>query len=115
MTSDKLKTKAAELEKTSADPDFWNDREQAEKILSELKRLKGRYEPWEVLVSDLSDCVELLDLAKEEGDESLEPEISGSVDSLEETFERLNTLELLSEETDGLNAFVTIHSGAGRN
>ncbi len=35
------------------------------------------------------------------------------MDSLEQTFENLNTLELLSEETDGLNAFVTIHSGAG--
>ncbi|MDC7223022.1 MAG: peptide chain release factor 2 [Spirochaetales bacterium] len=113
LDSDKLKSKAAELENQSADPNFWNDREQAEKILSELKRLKGRYEPWEALVSDLQDCIELLDLAKEEGDESLEEEITSSLDNMEETFERLNTLELLSEETDGLNAFVTIHSGAG--
>jgi peptide chain release factor 2 len=111
--SDKLKSKAAGLEEQSADPNFWDDRERAEKILSELKRLKGRYEPWEVLVSDLTNSIELLELAKEEGDDSLEEEIHDTLKSLEETFERLNTLELLSEETDGLNAFVTIHSGAG--
>ncbi|MDC7219351.1 MAG: peptide chain release factor 2 [Spirochaetales bacterium] len=113
LDSDRLKKQAAELESQSADPNFWDDRETAEKILSNLKRLKGRYEPWEKLVSDLNDCIELLELAKEEGDESLEGEIAATMDSMEETFERLNTLELLSEETDGLNAFVTIHSGAG--
>ncbi|MBN2625249.1 MAG: peptide chain release factor 2 [Spirochaetales bacterium] len=111
--SAKLKNKAAELESLSADPDFWNDREQAEKILSELKRVKGRYEPWEELLTDLSDCQELLALAQEEKDESLEGEISDAMDSLQTTFDRLNTLELLSDETDSMNAFVTIHSGAG--
>ena len=75
--------------------------------------MKGRYEPWEELLTDLSDCQELLALAQEEKDESLEGEISDAMDSLQTTFDRLNTLELLSDETDSMNAFVTIHSGAG--
>lgn len=65
------------------------------------------------MTQDLDDCLELYDLAKEEGDESLEGELTQTLDHLESEFEKLNTLELLSEETDGLGAFVTIHSGAG--
>jgi peptide chain release factor 2 len=111
--SDKLKEIASDLEAKSADPDFWNDHEQAEKVLSQLNHIKSRYEPWEQLIQELQDCMELLSLALEEGDESLEKEISHAMDSLEKTFDKLNTLELLSCETDPLGAFVTIHSGAG--
>ena len=97
----------------SGDPDFWNDREKAERSLSELKRVKDKYEPWEKLVADLEDTRELLSLAVEEADESLEGEISASLDDMAERFEQLKTLELLSEETDPLGAFITIHAGAG--
>ena len=111
--SDKLKNKVSILEAQSAEPGFWNDRESAEKILSELNRIKNRYVPWESLVAELQDCTELFLLAKEEKDESLENEIAQSIKHLEKTYDLLNTLELLSLETDPLGAFITIHSGAG--
>lgn len=56
---------------------------------------------------------ELYQLAVEEKDPSLEGEISQSLKKIEALYEKLNTLELLSDETDPLSAFVTIHSGAG--
>jgi peptide chain release factor 2 len=52
-------------------------------------------------------------LAMEEKDESLESEIIASLETIEDKFASLNTIELLSEDTDPLSAFVTIHSGAG--
>ena len=108
-----LKSQAAELEKESGDPEFWNDRENAEKKLAQLKRLKNKFEPWEKLVSDLEDVMELFELAQEESDESLEEEIVEQMEKIRTGFAKLNSLELLSEETDALSAFVTIHSGAG--
>jgi peptide chain release factor 2 len=110
---DSLKERASVLEQKSADPDFWNHQEQAESVLSELKRLKDKYESWETLKNNLDDLEELLSLALEEKDESLEKEIEKGLGQSEKRFEELNTLELLSEETDPLSAFVTIHSGAG--
>ncbi|MBF9015651.1 MULTISPECIES: peptide chain release factor 2 [unclassified Oceanispirochaeta] len=108
-----LKNQAVELEKESGDPNFWNDRENAETKLAQLKRLKNKFEPWEKLVQDLSDVKELFELAVEEGDESLESEIQEQLTKIADSFSNLNSLELLSEETDVLSAFITIHSGAG--
>ncbi len=108
-----LKRQAVELEKESGDPEFWNDREKAEKKLAQLKRLKNKFEPWEKLVQDLEDVKALFELASEEEDESVEKEIAEQLEQISEMYARLNSLELLSEETDVLSAYITIHSGAG--
>ncbi|QEN07455.1 peptide chain release factor 2 [Oceanispirochaeta crateris] len=108
-----LKNQALELEKESGDPEFWNDRDNAEKKLAQLKRLKNKFEPWETLIQDLEDLKALYELANEEEDESFEPEILDQLKHIEESYSRMNSLELLSEETDALSAFITIHSGAG--
>ncbi len=108
-----LKARAAELEKESGDPDFWNDRDKAETKLTQLKRLKNKYEPWEKLIRDLEDLKALYGLACEEEEESFEGEIQEQMEAVGALFDRLNSLELLREETDVLSAFVTIHSGAG--
>jgi peptide chain release factor 2 len=108
-----LKNEASILEKESGNPDFWNDRENAEKKLTQLKRLKNKFEPWEKLVQDLEDVKALFELAIEEKDESFEEEIQEQINKIGNSYSRLNSLELLSEDTDVLSAFVTIHSGAG--
>jgi peptide chain release factor 2 len=108
-----LKRQAVELEKESGDPDFWNDREKAEKKLAQLKRLKNKFEPWENLVQELEDVKALFELASEEGDESVEQEKAAQLENISAVYARLNSLELLSEETDVLSAYITIHSGAG--
>lgn len=108
-----MKQRAKELELETGDPNFWNDKDKAEKKLLELKRVKNKYEPWEVLVQDIEDLQELQGLAIEEDDESLEEEILSNIVAIENKFASLNTIELLSEETDPLSAFITIHSGAG--
>ena len=108
-----MKEEIETLEQKTAAPDFWNDREHAEKTLSKLKRLKDRYEPWRDLVAELNDLEELYALAVEENDPSFEGEIRSTVQDLRKRYERLRILELLSEEFDGNDAFLTIHSGAG--
>jgi peptide chain release factor 2 len=101
------------LEDASADPDFWSDTARAEKTLSELKALKGRYEPWKEMKADSEDLGALLELAREAGDESLAGEIEAGLEKLSARYEKQILVELMSGEVDRNGCFLTIHSGAG--
>ncbi len=111
--SDKLRAEIAELEQRSADPNLWNDREDAERVMTELKRKRERLEPWQDLFQQAEDLGELYELAVEEGDAGLEDEIRASLQKQRRVFDRLQIKEMLSDEHDTANAFLTIHSGAG--
>jgi len=108
-----LKKRITELEQKTAKPGFWNDRESAEAVMTELNREKKRFEPWEKLKSDMEELNVLFQLAQEENDESLEDEIQGTIREQKDKYLTLKNLELLGDEADVLHAFFTIHSGAG--
>ncbi len=93
--------------------DFWNDSEKAQKVMNDLKLLKGRIEPWRELRIKVDDLKTLYELAVESDDLSLEDEIKAELDSSLKKFEQLSILNLLSGEVDKNGCFLTIHSGAG--
>ena len=111
--SDALEKSIALLEEKTGDPEFWSNRSEAETTLSELKQLKGRLDPWKELLRQFQELKELFDLATDESDESFAAEISNDLNEIREIFDRLKVLELLGEEYDGSDAFLTIHAGAG--
>ncbi|MFP4112782.1 MAG: peptide chain release factor 2 [Spirochaetota bacterium] len=113
LDSDKLRAEIAELEQRSADPNLWNDREEAERVMTELKRKQERLEPWEELLQQAQDLGELYQLAIEEADPDLEAEIRENLEMQRKRYDRLQVKELLSGEFDSANVFLTIHSGAG--
>lgn len=108
-----IKAKITEKEDFSATPNFWNDSKKAEKTMSELRALKNRVEPWEGLITEIGDLEALYELAEESRDDSLVPEIETHIKSIQERFEKLNTINLLSGEVDRNGAFLSIHAGAG--
>lgn len=81
--------------------------------MTELKRIKARYEPWDTLMRELGDAEALFELALEAADEGMEGEVAGLLDRLRTSCDKLRVIELLGEKTDGAAAFLTIHSGAG--
>ncbi len=81
--------------------------------MTELKRKKDRLEPWERLLRTVEDLCELHEPAVEEGGGTLEADIRSSLESSRREFDRLQIREMLSDEHDAADAFVTIHSGAG--
>ncbi|MBN1685948.1 MAG: peptide chain release factor 2 [Spirochaetales bacterium] len=111
--ADALKRDIDELETITVQRDFWNDRERAEDVLTRLKRLRNKYEPWVELHEDLREIEELFHLVEEEGDESLESELSTQLEDIRNRHDRLKLVELLGEKYDENDAFLTIHSGAG--
>ncbi len=110
---DKIKVSIEKLEKESFSEFFWNNRENSEKVMSELNKLKKRLSPWEALISQFEDMYELFQIAKEENDESLTDDIEKSLREMTEKYEQLEVMELLSGKYDSNGAFLTIHSGAG--
>ncbi|WHY76892.1 peptide chain release factor 2 [Neobacillus sp. WH10] len=103
----------AELDDTMLQPDFWNDQEKAQLVISEANGLKDQVNEF----TDLNDSYENLELTyelvKEENDMELRAELE---EELQQLSGRLNQFELqllLSEEYDKNNAILELHPGAG--
>jgi peptide chain release factor 2 len=107
----------ASLEIKTAQPDFWQDQEQAQRILQQRKVAEGVVASDEKLARTLSDIETYFNLAKEETNmaqrESLLQDIEREIDAADAYVSELETLTLLSGENDRLNAIMTIKPGAG--
>lgn len=64
-------------------------------------------------MEEYEDLETLYQLAKEEEDDSWESEIAHKLEDQQKKYEKLRVLELLGEEFDENDAFLTIHAGAG--
>lgn len=108
-----IRKKIAEKEESAAQPNFWDDSKAAEKVMSEIKNLKSRIDPWETLIAAVEDLEAFYELAEETGGDEYTAELDTTLTQLQSRFEQLSTLQLLSEEVDQSDAFLTIHAGAG--
>lgn len=113
LNIDNLKTEIAELEKISAAPDFWDDMEKSQKTMQKIGSLKAKVESYETLKNDFDDAQVMIELADEEGDESLVEDCTSSVEDIENRIESMTLSTLLNGEFDGKNAILTFHAGAG--
>ncbi len=93
--------------------DFWNDSDNAAKVLQESKRLKEKLERIEDLKKAFEDLKVLMDLCEEEEDSSLLDEIQHELEGLKKNIEQFTMETLLTGEFDGNSAILTIHAGAG--
>ena len=95
------------------EPGFWDEPEESQKIMKDLKDLKDQVETVEHLEQSYEDIGLLIEMAYEEEDESVLPEIEEELNAFEEAYESLRIRTLLSGEYDKYNAIVTLHAGAG--
>ncbi len=92
---------------------FWDNVEQAQKLLKEKKGLENKLEHFRGLQQELSDIELLIDMAEEEDDAAAAGDIKKSFEAFKEEAEALRLTTLLNEEYDGNNAIVSIHPGSG--
>ena len=102
-----------ELEEKTGDPTFWNDVAASQKVLQRTKQLKNKIENHARLTSQWEDLTTLVEMAMEEDDASLLPEIEEGYGKLESALEEANLATLLTGEYDASNAILTLHAGAG--
>jgi len=92
---------------------LWDDPVLAQKIMQELAQHQSKVKTYDELEHRLGEIGALWQLATEEDDVSLEPEIEQEVKSLQRRFEALELEILLSGPYDRNNAILTLHAGAG--
>lgn len=107
------KTRLEELEKQTYTENFWDDQEHSMQVNQEISKLRKKLDPWNTLVKEVDDALTLLEFAREEQDFSVIEEIEGQLPGFMKRFDELENIELLSGEDDSLNAFLTVHAGAG--
>ena len=111
----KLDEVSAEIDRLQAESEaegFWSDQKNSQKVLQRLKQLKNRRESFEKLESRYDDLATLCEMAIEEDDISLLPELEGEYDAFVNDLETTHLSTMLSGEYDSSN--VPIHSGGTR-
>ena len=110
---DKIREEIAELDAKSAGDGFWDNLEESQRVLQRNGKLKGKVESYEKLVALYEDTLAFIELADEEDDISLVPEITESIDRFCEELSSQKLTTLLTGEYDKNNAIITFHAGAG--
>lgn len=108
-----LGMKRPQLEVEASRPDLWDDPDKARAVTSELASVVEDLEAFVKLSGAVDDVDVLHQLAREEGDESLEGEIANSVASLTSQFDELELRSLFTGEFDERDAVCQIKSGEG--
>lgn len=99
------------LEKHIGQPNFWDNPEASQKILSNRKRLEETLETDHQLAGKLADLDAYFELARE--GEDVTADLQRELESFRSNLDHLETASLLSNDNDRLNAIVTLHPGAG--
>ena len=95
------------------DPTFWDDPEKAQKTAQDVNSLKEEVDGFHKLSAGVDDLEALQEMAAEENDESLLPEMDELLAKCRSELEHLELGMLLSGEYDANNAILTLHAGAG--
>ena len=110
---DHLREQLAEYQEDMGSTGFWDDTERAQKVSAKASSVERRIQHYEHLISRADDVEVMMELADEEDDTSMVPEIQSEFDKLKEELETLRLQTLLTGEYDGCNCILSLHAGAG--
>ncbi|MCQ2451894.1 MAG: peptide chain release factor 2 [Oscillospiraceae bacterium] len=102
-----------ELEEQSAQDGFWNDPDKSQKVMQRINQLKSKCQKYDKLLASRDDMLALCEMALEEDDASMLPELQEEFDAFEKELEAMRLSTLLTGEYDANNAILTFHAGAG--
>ena len=103
----------AELETAVADPNLWNDPDNARQVTSEFTRVGDDVKGYDELATKIDDVETLWQMGVEESDDSVESEIESGITDVAGELDKLELRSLFSGEYDERDAVCEVHSGAG--
>lgn len=107
---DKKKVRIQELEDIMNKPNFWNDKNNSNEVISELNSLKKIIDR----VKELKEKIELnSELIELNDDQEINDLLNKDMDFIKKELEELDILILFDGEYDKYNAVLEIHPGAG--
>ena len=110
---DDAKVEIASLTAETEKEGFWNDPQNSQKVQKRIKNLTSKCTRFEKLTAQWDDLYTICEMAIEENDESMLPELVEGYDAFEKKLEETRLETLLSGEYDSNNAILTFHAGAG--
>ena len=110
---EKLREEVEMLEHKSAEPGFWDNMEQAQKVTQRMAALKDKDEAYQKLQSRAGDCMALIEMGDEAEDLSLVDEAKAEIEAITSEIASLKLSTLLTGEYDKNNAILTFHAGSG--
>lgn len=110
---EKLREEVEMLEHKAAEPGFWDNMEQAQKVTQRMAGLKEKDESYLRLVAKTGDALALVEMGDEAEDLSLLPEAKAELEEIKTTIETMKLSTLLTGEYDSHNAILTFHAGSG--
>ncbi len=113
INAEELKKEVAELDNRTAAPDFWNDAENSQKVLKQLKAKKSLLDGYITLSKSYDDLTTLIDMIADEEDDSYAEEVITDLTALEKQYAEEKISVMLSGQYDANNAILSIHPGAG--
>nr|WP_286669024.1 peptide chain release factor 2 [Fodinibius salicampi] len=105
------KVNIIELQEQTQDPNFWNDPDEARRIMKRLDHEKGMVAQWDEL-DELRDSIRVYQEFLEEG-EDVSDELEQEARKLERKLEVLELKNMLRGEDDHRDAILTFNPGAG--
>ena len=110
---DQASKRLAELNAKVEDPTLWDDPKAAQEVMRERRRLEEAMGATKAIERELTETVELIEMAEAEGDSSLVDDAVTSLSELAERADRDKVAALLAGEADANNSYIEINAGAG--
>ncbi len=101
------------MQQQTAAPGFWDDNVAAQKVIEEINGRKEWVDAYDEASAAVSDAGLLVELAAEEQDGSLEPEIDRDVEKAVKIVEALEFRRMLSDPDDVRDTIIKVQAGAG--
>ena len=102
-----------ELNARVEDQALWNDPKAAQDVMRERRRLDEAISATRSIEGELSDTVELLEMAEAEGDTAMETDAVESLGALAKRADTDKVKALLSGEADANDTYIEVNAGAG--
>lgn len=110
---DRLISRLSEIEEEISRPGFWDDPEEAQKVMKEKKSVEDSLDTLKSLGARLDDLEVLIEMADEEEDEELASEAENEFAKLSADLDDLRIRTLLDGKYDHNNAIISVHAGSG--
>ncbi len=101
------------MDKEANEPNLWNDKDKAQKILTQKAEIDGKIKFLRNIDTEFEDLIELHNIAISENDEQSKVEIENSLEIFLKKLSKEKLDLMLNGEADSNSAYLEIHSGAG--
>ena len=108
-----LKNELERLHAMQEAPGFWEDPDKSQKIVVKTRQTENKIEKYGKMLSSWDDMMTMCEMAAEEDDDSMLPELKEEFQKLTEEMETCRLETLLTGTYDKNNAMMSFHAGAG--